>query len=53
MEKKYEFTGETLNFNGIILKRIRRISDKLIGGWIQSEDNLYEDMYLKYASMGS
>jgi hypothetical protein len=47
MKKKYEFTGETINLNGLILKRIRRISDKLIGGWIQSEDNLYEDMYLK------
>jgi hypothetical protein len=37
--KKYEFTEEK-SFDGIILKRIKRLSDGLIGGWIQSEDNL-------------
>jgi hypothetical protein len=38
--KKYEFTGETLEHKGVILKRIRRISDDLVGGWIQGENNL-------------
>ena len=38
--KKYEFTGETLEYKGRTLKRIKRISDGLIGGWIQSENNL-------------
>jgi hypothetical protein len=41
--KKYEFTGETKEFYGITLKRIRRISDGLIGGWIEKEDNLSQD----------
>jgi carbonic anhydrase/acetyltransferase-like protein (isoleucine patch superfamily) len=40
MEKKYEFTGEILEHEGVTLKRIRRISDGLVGGWLQSEDNL-------------
>ena len=35
--KKYEFTGE-VNARG--LKRIRRLSDGLIGGWIAGENNL-------------
>ena len=35
-ENKYEFTGETKGG----LKQIRRISDGVIGGWIQSEYNL-------------
>jgi len=38
--KKYEFTGETINHNGKILKRIKRLSDGLIGGWIEKESNL-------------
>lgn len=32
---KYEFTGETKNFNGVTVIRIRRISDGQIGGWIE------------------
>ena len=40
MSKKYEFTGETKKYFGITLRRIRRISDGLIGGWIEKEDNL-------------
>ena len=40
MNKKYEFTGETKEFNGRILRRIRRIEDDLVGGWIESEENL-------------
>lgn len=36
-QKKYEFTGETKEFNGGVLQRIRRISDQLIGGWIEKE----------------
>ena len=38
--KKYEFTGETIEYKGRILKRIRRISDGLVGGWIEKEENL-------------
>ena len=41
---KYEFTGETktIDFCGrfITLKRIRRIKDGFIGGWIEKEENL-------------
>lgn len=40
MGKKYEFTGQLINFNGHILQRIRRIKDGKMGGWIDSEDNL-------------
>lgn len=41
MSKKYEFTGETRQFDeDTLLKRIRRLSDGLIGGWIESEENL-------------
>ena len=39
-QKKYEFTGETKEFNGVVLQRIRRISDQLLGGWIEQEENL-------------
>jgi UDP-3-O-[3-hydroxymyristoyl] glucosamine N-acyltransferase len=38
--KKYEFTGKTINIGRIKLKQIRRLSDGLIGGWIQKESNL-------------
>ena len=38
--KKYEFTGETINHFGGKLNRIRRLSDGLIGGWIEKEENL-------------
>ena len=40
VNKKYEFTGETKKFSGRTLKRIKRISDGVIGGWIESEENL-------------
>jgi hypothetical protein len=40
MTPKYEFIGETKKFNGITLRRIRRLSDGLVGGWIESEANL-------------
>ena len=40
MKKKYEFTGKTKEHYGITLKQIRRISDGLVGGWIEKEDNL-------------
>lgn len=40
-KRKYEFTGEEKKLsNGITVKRIRRLSDGLLGGWIESEDNL-------------
>lgn len=42
-QKKYEFTGEIKEFNGFVLKQIRRISDQLIGGWIEKEDNLSQE----------
>jgi len=38
--RKYEFTGKTLNYDGAILRQIRRISDGEVGGWIESEHNL-------------
>ena len=38
--KKYEFTGE-VNAQG--LKRIKRLSDGVIGGWIESEKNLSQE----------
>jgi hypothetical protein len=38
--KKYEFTGKSMEFEGMTLRRIRRLSDGVVGGWIQSEDNL-------------
>lgn len=37
--KKYTFTGETVRRDGRILHRIQRISDGLVGGWIESEKN--------------
>ena len=40
MNKKYEFTGEVKEFRGRTLRRIRRIEDGLIGGWIEDERNL-------------
>ena len=40
MNKKYEFTGETIDWHGHTLRQIMRISDKLVGGWIESEENL-------------
>lgn len=42
MKKKYEFTGKILflEAEGITLRQIIRLSDSLVGGWIQSEDNL-------------
>lgn len=44
MNKKYEFTDETKTIDGHLLHRIRRLSDGVIGGWIESEDNLaHED----------
>lgn len=46
MEKKYEFTEETLEWNGHILHRIKALRDfgkvkaGRLGGWIEKEDNL-------------
>ena len=39
-QKKYEFTGETKEEAGRTLHRIRRLSDRALGGWIESEKNL-------------
>ena len=45
-DKKYEFTGETKEVGGPVLKRIRLLRDiggfksGDVGGWIESEDNL-------------
>lgn len=39
-QRKYEFTGETLEVAGRTLRRIRRLSDGLRGGWIEREENL-------------
>ena len=43
MKKKYELTTETRSFDGRILHRIKRIEDELIGGWIESENNLSQE----------
>jgi len=40
---KYEFTGETMNYECHTLHRIRWISDGEIGGWIEKEENLSQD----------
>lgn len=40
MGPKYEFTDETMNYEGYLLHRIKRFSDRRIGGWIESEKNL-------------
>lgn len=40
MGTKYEFTGETMNYEGYLLHKIRRLPDGKLGGWIQSENNL-------------
>lgn len=37
--RKYEFIGEEIIINGRILKRIRRLNNGLIGGWIENESN--------------
>ena len=43
---KYEFTGEFIEFHGVILHRIRaiynfgRIKAGELGGWIEKEENL-------------
>jgi carbonic anhydrase/acetyltransferase-like protein (isoleucine patch superfamily) len=41
--KKYEFTGVTVNHFGRRLHEIKRLSDGLIGGYIESERNLSHD----------
>ena len=41
--KKYEFTGEKKEIGSVKLKRIRRLSDGEIGGWIEREENLSHD----------
>lgn len=49
MKRKYEFTGETQEFNGRTLRRIRAVrrfgsvEAGDIGGWLESEDNLSHD----------
>ena len=47
--KKYEFTGETKDFCGVELHRIRALKDfgdveaGDLGGWVASEDNLSQE----------
>jgi len=40
---KYSFTGETKSHQGVLLKQIRRDSDGLVGGFIESEANLSQE----------
>lgn len=41
---KYEFTGEECVIDHVItLRRIRRCIDGLVGGWIESEENLSQE----------
>lgn len=49
--KKYEFTGETMEFEGRTLRQIRyirngnRFEKGQLGGWIETEDNLSHEGY--------
>lgn len=49
MEKKYEFTDETLEHNGHILHRIKALRDfgnvneGELGGWLENESNLSQE----------
>jgi predicted acyltransferase (DUF342 family) len=43
MGPKYEFTGETMHYEGYILHRIKRLSDGKLGGWIEKESNLSQE----------
>ena len=39
--KKYTFTGEQkTEFGVVVLRRIKRVSDGQLGGWIEKESNL-------------
>lgn len=40
MELKYKFSGETMNYEGHTLRRIKRCSDGKLGGWIETRENL-------------
>ena len=40
---KYEFTGEIKQYKSLELKQIRRVSDGLVGGWIENESNLSQE----------
>lgn len=40
LKRKYEFTGETRDYSGRILRRIVRLCDGQIGGWVENESNL-------------
>ena len=47
--KKYRFTGETMEYDGIILHRIQALVDFFevkagdLGGWIEKEENLSQE----------
>ena len=49
MDKKYEFTGETKDWNGHTIRRIRAVKTVAnvatgeLGGWIEKEENLSQD----------
>ena len=40
MQKRYELTAESKTVAGVTVFRIRRLSDSLLGGFIESEKNL-------------
>lgn len=52
-EKKYEFTGNKMNFEGRILREIiyvrdvARLSEGEVGGWIESEANLSKYLFMR------
>jgi UDP-3-O-[3-hydroxymyristoyl] glucosamine N-acyltransferase len=46
MNRIWEFTGETKSHFGIILKRIRKISDGELGGWIEKETQLSDNAWV-------
>ena len=43
MSRKYELVAETKVVRGAVLHRIRRFRDGLLGGFVESEENLSHD----------
>lgn len=42
-KRKYTFTGETCVYKKHTLRRIKRLSDGVVGGWIETEYNLSQE----------
>jgi carbonic anhydrase/acetyltransferase-like protein (isoleucine patch superfamily) len=46
MNRIWEFTGETKDHQGTTLRRIRRISDGELGGWIEKETQVSDNAWV-------